>query len=326
MTVEEIKSLPVAQKLQIMEAIWEDFRSQFEQFDAPGQLKELLDRRRARVQDGSAQLLDWDEVKSTLVIIRQDNWRTSARRSDQSGFTLVELLVVIAIIAILAALLLPALSSAKGKAHQVRCLANHKQLTLAWTLYKDDNLGKLVIDDPWGGTEHPSWVYGNMNVPAEATNAFLIQSGLLYSYTPALGVYGCPADKSGNLRSYAMQIQLACYMRGRKFDVQAAIGIPNHKPVYSEDQMRKVSPTSTIVFLDEAPPVINDGFFAVSATGPKWSDVPAVWHSRGCNLSFADGHVEHWRWMDKRTLTLSSGATTANNPDLQRIQASLNCQ
>jgi putative addiction module component (TIGR02574 family) len=66
MTVEEIKTLPVAQKLQIMEAIWEDFRAQFEKFDAPGPLRELLDARRARVKDGSAQLLDWDKVKSTI--------------------------------------------------------------------------------------------------------------------------------------------------------------------------------------------------------------------------------------------------------------------
>jgi putative addiction module component (TIGR02574 family) len=66
MTAEEVKTLPLAQKIQIMEAIWEDFRAHFEHFDVPDQLKTLLDQRRARVRDGSAQLLDWDKVKSTL--------------------------------------------------------------------------------------------------------------------------------------------------------------------------------------------------------------------------------------------------------------------
>ena len=237
------------------------------------------------------------------------------------GFTLIELLVVIAIIAILAALLLPALSSAKEKANQVRCLSNHKQFALAWSLYKDDNGGRLVVDDPWGGTNYPSWVYGDLSIPVQATNTALLQMGLLYPLLPSPGVYRCPSDHSGNVRSYAMQLQLALYMRGAKYDGQAGIGISGHSPMYSENQLSKTPPVQTIVFLDESLLTMNDGLFAVAATGPNWSDLPAAWHSRGCNFSFADGHAEHWRWMDARTGTLVF--STPNNSDMQKMQDDL---
>src|SRR5580658_3174589 len=96
------------------------------------------------------------------------------KNSTTTGFTLIELLVVIAIIAILAAILLPVLDEAKQKAWQVSCLNNHKQLALAWSIYKNDNNGSLVIDDPvtgttLAGTNYPSWVYGNMASPTDAT-------------------------------------------------------------------------------------------------------------------------------------------------------------
>src|SRR5579863_4423242 len=102
------------------------------------------------------------------------------KNTKQTGFTLIELLVVIAIIAILAAILLPVLDQAKQKAIQASCLNNHKQLSLAWSVYKNDNNGYLVIDDPVTGTgglgytNLPSWVYGDMTT-TEATNATFIQ-------------------------------------------------------------------------------------------------------------------------------------------------------
>ncbi len=242
------------------------------------------------------------------------------------AFTLIELLVVITIIAILAALLLPALSSAKEKANQIRCLSNHRQLGLAWLVYKDDNSGRLVIDDPWGGTNYPSWVYGSMTAATEATNTALIRGGLLYPFTPNPGVYHCPTDKTTHGRSYSMQSQLACYMNGSKYDGQAAMGISGYAPMYFENQMRKPPPVQTIVFIDENVTSIDDGFFGILISGNMWINVPATWHSRGCNFSFADGHVEHWRWSDARTFSLSSGATTPNNPDLQRLQESIGSQ
>lgn len=162
-----------------------------------------------------------------------------------------------------------------------------------------------------------------MNNPSQATNWALIKAGLLYSFVPNIAAYRCPSDRSTDVRSYAMQEQLACYQNGRPYDSNAAIGIEGYPPMYTEGQMRKLAPALTLVFLDDAPPNINDGFFFVSAVGPQWSDAPASWHSKGCNLSFADGHAEYWHWQDPRMWTLANGATTANNPDMLRMQAAL---
>jgi prepilin-type N-terminal cleavage/methylation domain-containing protein/prepilin-type processing-associated H-X9-DG protein len=248
-------------------------------------------------------------------------------KTQGGAFTLIELLVVIAIIAILAALLLPVLSSAKAKAWQARCLNNHRQLILGWCMYRDDNNGRLVVDDPLGGTNYPSWVYGEMTTPSDATNTALIQSGLLYDDTKNPGIYRCPADQTTHVRSYSMQEQLAYYQQGQPVDVEASQGYTGYPPMYSENQIRVTSPTATTVFLDESPLTINDGFFAIHIAGDIWGDLPAIWHGRGCNFSFADGHAEHWRWMDPRTWTMTQMLTTTpNNPDLQRLQASLGYQ
>lgn len=236
------------------------------------------------------------------------------------GFTLIELLVVIAVIAILAAFLLPALSRAKERAHLIRCIANHKQLATAWCMYREDHNGKLVIDDP-GGTNYPSWVQGNMSNPLEATNSELIKLGLMYPYTPNADVYRCAADKSTDVRSYSMNCQMASFLGGRERDPQAAMGIPNHLPMYWEKQMSyHAPPATTFIFLDESPPSINDGFFVTLLTGNVWSDFPAIWHSKGCVFSFGDGHAERRRWVDPRTLSAYASASTADNPDLQWMQ------
>jgi prepilin-type N-terminal cleavage/methylation domain-containing protein/prepilin-type processing-associated H-X9-DG protein len=248
------------------------------------------------------------------------------KKTIQNGFTLIELLVVIAIIAILAAMLLPALSSAKEKANQIHCVSNHKQMALAWGMYKDENNGHLVVDDPWGGVNYPSWVYGNMSVASDATNLALIKTGLLFPFVSNPGVYHCPSDRTANVRSYSMQPQLACYMDGQKFDGQAGAGISGYPPVYVENQMVKPPPSLMIVFLDESLLTINDGYYFLGATGNQWTDIPGSLHSHGCNFSFGDGHAEHKHWIDPRTSALTSGATTPNNPDLQWMQASIAIQ
>lgn len=253
--------------------------------------------------------------------------------SNRSGFTLIELLVVIAIIAILAAILLPVLDKAKQKAIQSSCLNNHKQLALSWSVYKNDSNGYLAIDDPvtagvLGGTNNPSWVFGDMTQQTDETNAALIQEGLLYSSINNVKVYHCPADTipmpgetAPHIRSYSMQPQLAPYYDGSNWVVQST-----YPPMYNENDIRVTSPSATIVFLDESPYTINDGYFSVLVTGTPWAtDMPAYWHNNGDNFSFADGHAEHWRWQDGRTSSPAPGPNSgsAPYPDLARLQACL---
>ena len=117
-----------------------------------------------------------------------------------------------------------------------------------------------------------------------------------------------------------MQSQLACYFAGNAYDSAAAVGVPGYPPMYSATHMTHVAPALTFVFVDQAPLCINDAFFALAPAGPTWSDVPASWHSRGCNFSFADGHAEYWHWTDPRMMNMVCGANTPNNPDMQRVQ------
>jgi prepilin-type N-terminal cleavage/methylation domain-containing protein/prepilin-type processing-associated H-X9-DG protein len=240
--------------------------------------------------------------------------------NSRRAFTLIELLVVIAIIAILAAMLLPALSAAKEKGRSIYCLNNHKQLVLAWSLYKDENNGYLVIDDTNNGlTNYVCWTQGDIGYAIEATNTDLLKLGLIYKFAANNNIYRCPDDQTTHMRSYSMQPQLAFYQYGIKTDPQPA-GYP---PMYRESEMDHLSASQTIVFLDENPLSINDSMCGIVITGNSWWDFPAVWHSQGCNFSFADGHVEHWRWQDSRTLSVVSGSVTPNNPDLERLQASI---
>ena len=250
--------------------------------------------------------------------------KNSTGNGGGGGFTLIELLVVIAIIAILAALLLPALSSAKEKGRQIRCVSNHRQLVLGWLVYKDDYNGRLMIDDPEGAaTNYTCWTEGYMQDASEQTNMDLIKMGLLYPLAPNVGVFKCPDDQTTHARSYSMQLQLAYYYQGKPLDVLSYNGMPGYPPMYSDSQIRKTPTSQTMVFLDEDPKSIDDTVLCVYMTGNTWWNVPARWHSRGSNLSFADGHVEHWRWMDPGTLTVVSGGTTGSNQDLVRLQGAI---
>jgi prepilin-type processing-associated H-X9-DG protein len=165
-----------------------------------------------------------------------------------------------------------------------------------------------------------------MSQPTEATNAGFIEEGLLYPVVNNVKVYHCPVDQvtqpgeaAPHIRSYSMQPQLAPYAAG-----QPSVVDPGYLPMYSENQIRQTSPSSTAVFLDESPVTINDGFFAVLVVSSQWaSDLPAYWHTHGCNFSFADGHAEYWRWQDPRTSSPNANSGSAPFPDLTRLQASL---
>jgi prepilin-type processing-associated H-X9-DG protein len=210
---------------------------------------------------------------------------------------LIELLVVIAIIAILAGMLLPALSKAKTKAQGIACLGNLKQLNLCWAMYVDDNQGTLPPNEASGEISLPgSWIQGDAKSDPDAKN---IERGVLYAYNQSAAIYRCPADRSKvrrfpnrlRFRSVAMSTGLA--------HLNPEI-IPN--PVYRFNEIQEPSPSRASVFLDEDEWSIQNGALGILPADINqyyfWN-LPASRHNAAGGLSFADGHAEIWKWVDR---------------------------
>jgi prepilin-type N-terminal cleavage/methylation domain-containing protein/prepilin-type processing-associated H-X9-DG protein len=254
------------------------------------------------------------------------------------GFTLIELLVVIAIIAILAAMLLPALTKAKQKAHGIQCMSNLKQLQLAFILYSGDNREQIVrtggkAEQPTGlpdpktdpGNAYNMWAYGDISLPAQAGNPDYVKLGLLFGYAKHLGIYKCPADWRSAQSPVAnsgppsvRSMSLNGWMNPiRSWNVTRGHSVMG-KDFKKESDLSKPGPARIFTFIDENPYSINDGWFICDPTINAWVDKPATYHNRAGGVAFADGHTEIKRWRDSALINFKNnpiGDTAPGVPD-----------
>jgi prepilin-type processing-associated H-X9-DG protein/prepilin-type N-terminal cleavage/methylation domain-containing protein len=267
--------------------------------------------------------------------VRNAELAECGRRDPLAAFTLLELLVVVAVIGILAGLLSSAFSTAKARSQKVSCLSNLRQLQVAWRFYIDDNEDYLPLNKSMAGPlseqffgrllTSNSWACGSPKMDVTSSN---IIRGTLFAYAgKSVPTYRCPADRSTvvgrpdvfRTRSYS----ISEFMSG---DDE---GDPRVKSKDSE--LFNPSPERIFVLIEEHEDSSWLGDFWIlppeklmlASSSANWTSTPSDRHNQGCNLTFADGHVEYWKWFWPKSVGVDTKLTANGHElrDLQRLQA-----
>lgn len=240
--------------------------------------------------------------------------------------------MVIAIIAVLAAMLLPALSRAKAKGQQLACLNNYRQLQLCWHMYVEDANDNLPPNSTVSGGGRAAfaaptntWVNGSAYTDTTTSN---IQAGLLFPYNKSVAIYKCPSDRStvrdqGKIQR-VRSVSMSDYMND----------VPNpadHSCWHKYSSIRSPPPVRAFVFIDEHENSIENARFVSTQPGVwRWVDFPAVRHANAGVLSFADGHCELWKWRELRTIQagrfppwIQNVTTRVGDLDITRIHRAI---
>lgn len=251
-----------------------------------------------------------------LVSSRQIVTRSASPR--RRAVTLIELLVVLAVVSALAALLLPALTSARQKARGLQCLGNARQMMLAWILYSDDASGYLPYNVGGAGTgrgvgarSRLNWADGILDwelSPDNTNSQGLVRGGIGPYLGRTAAAYQCPADRVLS----ALQREAGWTRRVRSYSMNAMMGNagpasvsgmnvnnPGYRQFFRASHIP--SPSRMFVLVDEHPDSLNDGYFLNRADARKWIDLPASYHGNAASFSFADGHAESHRWTVRST-------------------------
>jgi prepilin-type N-terminal cleavage/methylation domain-containing protein/prepilin-type processing-associated H-X9-DG protein len=263
--------------------------------------------------------------------VRQRKQNTRVKNTRSYGFTLIELLVVIAIIAILAAMLLPALSRAKERALSLNCISNLRQLTIAAHLYGGDYNDRIM---PNYVASSIGWVVGDVSSVPGAGDLNNIRASMLFPYNRSEGIYRCPADKvpvNGTailrVRNYSLNGMMGANSAPGVFDAASIVhpGVPEHLTFTA---VTDPAPSNASFLLDEQSDPdpnkcsLNDGYLGIDfgKKGPVWPDLTGSRHGNYAQLSFADGHAQKLRWLEGTTRFLKLGASTKfRDRDIEQI-------